>query len=96
MSAPAQPELPFATTIHYPMVIGPPMPSTSISRAEYDPATAVFSVWFLASGRRYDYEEVPQEMYEAYKRAFAKGRFFNENIRNKFRYRFVVEAGESR
>ncbi len=72
------------------------MPSTSISRAEYDPATAVFSVWFLASGRRYDYDGVPQEIYEAYKQAFAKGRFFNENIRNKFRYRLVVEAGESR
>lgn len=74
------------------MAIGPPIPSTSISRAEYDPATAVFSLWFLASGRRYDYEGVPQEIYEAYKQAFAKGRFFNENIRNKFRYRLFVEA----
>ena len=65
------------------------MPSTSISRTAYDPDTEIFSVWFIASGKRYDYEGVPPETYVAFKQAFAKGRFFNEHIRRKFRYRLI-------
>ena len=68
------------------------MPSTSIRKAEYDPDTEIFSVWFIASGKRYDYEGVPPETYEAFKQAFAKGRFFNEHIRSKFRYRLITDG----
>jgi hypothetical protein len=52
------------------------MPSTSIRKTEYDPETRVLSVWFVASGKRYDYE----------------GRFFNDHIRDRFRYRLVANA----
>ncbi|MBZ9847983.1 KTSC domain-containing protein [Mesorhizobium sp. CA14] len=38
------------------------MPSTS--KTEYDPAKRVLSVWFVASGKRYDFEEVPAETYK--------------------------------
>jgi len=62
------------------------MPSTSIRKTEYDPATQVLSVWFVASGRRYDYEAVPPETYQALRNAFSKGRFFNAHIRDHFRY----------
>jgi hypothetical protein len=31
------------------------MPSTVIEKTAYDPATRTMSVWFRASGRRYDY-----------------------------------------
>jgi hypothetical protein len=65
------------------------MPSTSIRRSEYDPDTRILSVWFVASGKRYDYEEVPLEVYDDFKRAFSKGRFFNKHIRNRFRSHFV-------
>ena len=41
------------------------MPSTSIRKTEYDPETRVLSVWFVASGKRYDYEAVPPETYAA-------------------------------
>ena len=68
------------------------MPSTSIRRSEYDPHTRVLSVWFVASGRRYDYEDVPAEIHDGLRNAFAKGRFFNEQIRNRFRGR-LVETG---
>lgn len=63
------------------------MPSTSILKCEYDPETRVLSVWFVVSGKRYDYEAVPPETYEGFRQAFAKGRFFNDYIRDRFRYR---------
>ncbi|WP_088342669.1 MULTISPECIES: KTSC domain-containing protein [Rhodomicrobium] len=63
------------------------MPSTCIRKAKYDPATRVLSVWFVASGKRYDYEAVPPETYAAFREAFAKGRFFNEQIRDRYKYR---------
>ena len=68
------------------------MPSTSIRKADYDPRTRVLTVWFVASGRRYDYEDVPPETYAAFRNAFSKGRFFNDHVRNRFRYRLVEGA----
>ena len=65
------------------------MPSTSIRRSEYDPDTRTLSVWFVASGKRYDFEDVPSEIYAAFRNAFAKGRFFNDHIRNHFRHHLV-------
>ena len=72
------------------------MPSTSIRKTDYDPATQTLSVWFVASGNRYDYDGVPPEAYAAFRQAFSKGRFFNEFIRDKFRYRLIRQAGPPR
>lgn len=63
------------------------MPSTSIRKSEYDPDRRTLSVWFVASGKRYDYEDVPPEAYAAFRSAFSKGRHFNSFIRNRFKYR---------
>ncbi|WP_287187746.1 KTSC domain-containing protein [Mesorhizobium sp.] len=49
------------------------MPSTSIRKTEYDPETRVLSVWFVASGTRYDYEAVPPETYAAFRKRLRKG-----------------------
>jgi hypothetical protein len=68
------------------------MPSTSIRKTEYDPATQILSVWFVASGKRYDYLGVPPQTYEAFRNAFAKGRYFNDHMRDHFRYRQVPDA----
>lgn len=67
------------------------MPSTSIQKTNYNPDTRVLSVWFVASGKRYDYEEVPPEIYAEFRNAFVKGRFFNKHIRNRFQFRQVTE-----
>jgi hypothetical protein len=67
------------------------MPSMSIRKSEYDPESAVLSVWFVASGKRYDYEGVPAEVYAAFRNAFAKGRFFNDHIRDRFPYRLIAD-----
>lgn len=63
------------------------MPSTSIRHFEYDEAARILSVWFVASGRRYDYRDVPPDVAGDFRRAFSKGRFFNARIRD--RYPFV-------
>ncbi|WP_082496438.1 KTSC domain-containing protein [Aminobacter sp. DSM 101952] len=72
------------------------MPSTSIRETAYDPETRVLSVWFVASGKRYNYEAVPPETYAAFRRAFSKGRFFNAHIRDRFRYRLVPDKRAAR
>ena len=38
------------------------------------------------SGRRYRYLDVPAEIYEGLRAAFAKGTFFNAHIRDRFSY----------
>ncbi|WP_348628502.1 MULTISPECIES: KTSC domain-containing protein [unclassified Mesorhizobium] len=49
-------------------------------------------MWFVASGKRYDYEAVPPETYAAFRNAFVKGRFFSDHIRDRFRYRLIADA----
>ncbi|BCM21102.1 hypothetical protein MJ8_48930 [Mesorhizobium sp. J8] len=41
---------------------GAPMPSISIRKTEYDPATRVLSVWFVASGKRYEFERYRRKL----------------------------------
>ena len=40
--------------------------------------------WELRHGRRYLYREVPVAVAEAFRSAFAKGRFFNARIRDHY------------
>ena len=67
------------------------MPSTVIRRFAYDPAARALDVTFV-TGRHYRYSGVPSEEAQAMREAFAKGRFFNARIRD--RYPFVELAGE--
>jgi hypothetical protein len=41
------------------------MPSTAIRRLEYDVASRTLSVWFVPSGRRYDYVNVPASLFKS-------------------------------
>jgi lysyl-tRNA synthetase class 2 len=61
------------------------MPSSVIRTFWYDPADRHLDVVFV-SGRRYRYHNVPDEIYGEMRRAFSKGEFFNENIRDHFRF----------
>ena len=72
------------------------MPSTLIRSTEYDARTQTLSVWFVTSGHRYDYKNVPPETYDAFRQAFAKGRFFNQFIRNRYRYELVEDSRSER
>jgi hypothetical protein len=68
------------------------MPSTSIQKTLYDPQTRCLSVWFVTSGKRYDYVDVPPETYAAFRKAFVKGRFFNNHIRDRYQHHLVPDA----
>ncbi|WP_352916962.1 KTSC domain-containing protein, partial [Mesorhizobium sp. M1143] len=66
------------------------MPSTSIRKFDYDPSTRVLSVWFVASGKHYEFLDVPAEAFAAFKAAFAKGVYFNSHIRNRYAFRLAA------
>ncbi len=61
------------------------MPSSVIRSFRYDPIEHQLDLVFV-SGRRYRYHEVPEEAYDAMRRAFSKGEFFNEQIRDNYRF----------
>lgn len=62
------------------------MPSTVIRSFDYDAGKQQLLVVFR-SGRRYVYEQVPEDAYTRMRSAFSKGEFFNEHIRGRFPFR---------
>jgi hypothetical protein len=64
------------------------MPSSVIRSYRYDPVEHQLDLVFV-SGRRYRYYEVPEETYDAMRRAFSKGEFFNDFIRDQYRFALV-------
>ena len=65
------------------------MPSTVIRRFVYDPARQQLWVEFV-TGRRYVYDDVPEEVAETFRSAFSKGIYFNSRIRDRFKCREIV------
>ena len=59
------------------------MPSTVVRRFDYHPAARALDVEFV-SGRRYRYSGVSEQVAQAFREAFAKGRFFNARIRDRY------------
>lgn len=55
--------------------------STAIDRAEW--SAGRLTIWF-DSGGRYDYFDVPEQVYVGLMRAESKGRYFNQNIRGRY------------
>ena len=61
------------------------MPSSVIRSYRYDPVQRRLELKFV-SGRLYRYHDVPEETWRGMRQAFSKGEFFNENIRDHFRF----------
>ena len=59
------------------------MPSTVIRSFDYHDGSHALDVEFV-SGRRYRYRGVPPDVAQAMREAFAKGRFFNARIRDRY------------
>ena len=70
------------------------MPSTVIRRFVYDQTAGDLWVEFT-TGRKYVYSEVPEEVANALRVAFAKGVYFNTRIRDKFPHREVTHEEAS-
>jgi hypothetical protein len=62
------------------------MPSTVIRRFDYRVDTRELEIEFV-TGRRYLYSDVPPEEIDAMRAAFAKGRYFNAYIRDRYKCR---------
>jgi len=60
------------------------MPSRTISKIEYEAGPRELTVTFV-SGRTYRYYKVDPEVFEAFRIAASKGRFFNLRIRDHYR-----------
>ena len=67
------------------------MPSSVIRRFVYDATERALWIEFV-TGRRYVYEEVPEEVAQALASAFSKGTYFNTRIRDRFECREVTRA----
>lgn len=61
------------------------MPSAVIQSYEYSASRRELRVTFQ-SGRRYIYQDVPAEAYNAMRNSFSKGEFFNANIRDRYSF----------
>ena len=48
----------------------------------------------FTTGRRYVYSEVPEEVANTFRSAFAKGVYFNTRIRDRFPYREIVHEDD--
>lgn len=58
--------------------------SSSLRSVGYDPRRHVLEVEFAATGRRYQYLDVPPEVHEALMAAPSMGRHFNEFVRDRY------------
>lgn len=61
------------------------MPSNVIRSFSFDNATRELTVRFM-TGRTYVYFDVPSAVAAEMRRAFAKGEFFNREIRGHYRF----------
>jgi hypothetical protein len=59
--------------------------SSTIARFQYDENTAVLTVEFK-KGSRYDYYDVPLNVFDSMKAAASKGQYLAQNVKGKFRY----------
>ena len=70
------------------------MPSRVIRSFEYDKESQRLLIIFQ-SGRRYEYLDVPAELVQELRGAFAKGEFFNKHIRSRYMYRELGERART-
>jgi hypothetical protein len=64
------------------------MPSSVIAGIKYDDLSHTLRIIYV-SGRVYDYQDVPEQIYSAMKTAFSKGTFLNKHIKGKYEFKRV-------
>jgi hypothetical protein len=62
--------------------------STNIVRTEYDTATKKMITEFK-NGAKYEYEDVPHNVYTKFRMSESQGKFFTTDISKKFKYKKV-------
>lgn len=60
--------------------------SSNIKYAEYDTASKKLLIEFN-NGMRYEYDEVPHQLYTQFRLSESQGKFFNSKISKNFKYK---------
>jgi hypothetical protein len=64
----------------------PILDSSSLLAVDYFPERNVLRVTFRESGKTYDYQNVPAEVFDGLMNAASKGSWFNEHVRDSYRF----------
>ena len=64
------------------------MPSSVVAAMKYDADASRLRIIFV-SGKVYDYQNVPEYVYDAMKAAGSKGTFLNTEIKGKYEFEEV-------
>ncbi|MBS1984510.1 MAG: KTSC domain-containing protein [Bdellovibrionales bacterium] len=62
-----------------------PVTSSDLAEVGYDPSSMTLEVLFTKGGL-YQYFDVPEVVFQELLQAGSKGRYFNQNIKNNYRY----------
>jgi hypothetical protein len=60
--------------------------SSNLVETEYDTATKKLVVEFK-NGTKYEYEDVPHQLYTSFRSSESQGKFFTSEISKKFKYK---------
>lgn len=66
------------------------MPSSVIKYFSYDEATKTLKIIFV-TGMVYLYKNVPEKIHKMLKASGSKGRYFNSNIKDKYKFQKLEE-----
>ena len=62
--------------------------STNVTKTEYDTTTKKLIVEFK-NGTKYEYDEVPHQIYTQFRMSESQGKFFSSKIAKAFKYKKV-------
>ena len=60
--------------------------SSNLVETEYDTATKKLVVEFK-NGAKYEYEDVPHQLYKSFRSSESQGKFFTSEISKKYKYK---------
>jgi hypothetical protein len=60
--------------------------SSNLVKTEYDTMTKKMIAEFK-NGMKYEYDDVPHQLYTSFRSAESQGNFFNKNISKNYKYR---------
>lgn len=66
-----------------------PVDSSVISSFKYHPESQILEIEFRASGEMYRYFEVPPSVHQEFLNAPSKGKYFNSEIKDKYRFQKI-------
>ena len=64
------------------------MPSSVVANMKYDADTATLRIIFV-SGKIYDYQNVPEHVYQEMRSATSKGTYLNQHIKGNYLFKKV-------